>query len=205
MIRKFPDNFMFGTATSPFQVEMGKSPASISPESDWYKWVHSESIIKKTYVSGDFPDDGPDFWNDYKKYIDYAVSMGNNAIRIGIDWARIFRQSAEGIKVKTVANRNGDVYEMEFHEEFISQMDSIADALSVEHYKEILDYIKSRGLKLVLTAYHWPLPSWLHDPVECNENFMKSARKGWADKKTVVEFGKYVYYIYKKFNKYVSL
>ena len=205
MIRKFPDNFMFGTAMSPFQVEMGKSKDSISSESDWYSWVHSESIIKKTYVSGDFPDNGPDFWNDYKKYVDYAVSLGNNAIRIGIDWARVFKKTTENIKVLTVTNEKGDVYEMEFPVEFMVQMDDIVDASSVAHYKEILAYIKSKGLKLVLTAYHWPLPLWLHDPVQCNENFMESSSKGWADKKTVVEFGKYVYYIYKKFKEYVDI
>ena len=205
MIRKFPDKFMFGTATSPFQVEMGRSAGAVSQESDWYKWVHSETIIKKTYVSGDFPDDGPDFWNEYKKYIDYAVSMGNNSIRIGIDWARIFKKTTEKLAVKEIINEKGDVYNMEFPENFLEQLDAIADRESVDHYRKIMEYIKSRGLKLVLTAYHWPLPLWLHDPVLCNEAFSECREKGWADKKSVTEFGKYVYYIYKKYEKYVDI
>ena len=205
MIRKFPDKFMFGTATSPFQVEMGRSAGAVSQESDWYKWVHSETIIKKTYVSGDFPDDGPDFWNEYKKYIDYAVSMGNNSIRIGIDWARIFKKTTEKLAVKEIINEKGDVYNMEFPENFLEQLDAIADRESVDHYRKIMEYIKSRGLKLVLTTYHWPLPLWLHDPVLCNEAFSECREKGWADKKSVTEFGKYVYYIYKKYEKYVDI
>ncbi len=205
MLRKFPDNFMFGTATSPFQAEMGKADNSISPESDWYKWSHDGTIIQKTYVSGDFPDDGPDFWNNYRKFIDFAIDMGNNSIRVGIDWARIFKKSTENVDAIAGINEMGDVYEMSFPDNFIQNMDSIADTGAVKHYIEIMEYIKSKNLKLVLTAYHWPLPLWLHDPVKCNEDFVHCQKKGWANKSTVEEFGKYIYYIYNKFHKYVDI
>jgi beta-galactosidase len=205
MLRKFPDAFMLGTAISPFQVEMGKSENSGSKESDWYKWSHDETIIEKTYVSGDFPDNGPDFWGNYKQFIDYAVQMGNNSIRIGIDWARLFKSSAESVKADTSENEKGDIYEIIFPDNFMEKMDSIVDKDAVTHYKEIMEYIKSKGLKLVVTAYHWPLPLWIHDPVECNMDFSGCTKKGWASKSTVKEFGKYVYYIYNKFHEYVDI
>jgi len=205
MLRKFSNNFMFGTATSPFQAEMGKSKDSISPESDWYKWSHDNSIIQKTYVSGDFPDDGPDFWDNYKKFIDYAIEMGNNSIRIGIDWARIFKKSTENIEIISSKNEKGDIYEMSFPDDFIQKMDFIADNDAVKHYIEIMEYIKGKNLKLVLTAYHWPLPLWLHDPVKCNENITNCQENGWVKQSTVQEFGKYVYYIYNKFHNYVDI
>jgi beta-galactosidase len=205
MLRQFPDNFLFGTATSPFQVEMGKSPGSISPDSDWYIWCHDSNIIKKTYVSGDFPDDGPDFWDNYKQFVDYCVEMGNNSIRIGIDWARIFKKPTVALDVKAVKNEIGDIYEMDFPENFMAELDSIADLSAVENYKRIMEYIKSKGLKIVLTAYHWPMPLWLHDPVKCNEDISNCNKKGWLDKETVAEFGKYVYYIYNKFHDYVDI
>ncbi|WP_337859948.1 family 1 glycosylhydrolase [Ferroplasma sp.] len=205
MLRKFPEDFMFGTATSPFQVEMGKSRDSISPESDWYQWSHNDDIIKKTYVSGDFPDNGPDFWNNYREFIEYCIEMGNNSIRIGIDWARIFKKSTEKVNAIIKKNENGDIYQMDFSENFIAQMDSIADLGAVEHYKKIMEYIKLKKLKIVLTAYHWPLPLWLHDAVKCNEDISKCNKKGWVDRSTVGEFGKYIYYIWYKFNNYVDV
>ena len=205
MLRKFPDNFMFGTATSPFQVEMGRSDNSISSESDWYKWSHDSNIIQKTYVSGDFPDDGPDFWNNYKRFIDASIDMRNNSIRIGIDWARIFKTSTESVDAVASKNEKGDVYAMSFPDNFIQRMDSIADNDAVKHYAEIMEYIKAKNLKLVLTAYHWPLPIWLHDPVKCNQDFANCREKGWGDKATVEEFGKYIYYIYNKFHRYVDI
>ena len=75
-----------------------------------------------------------------------------------------------------------------FPDNFIQKMDSIADNDAIKHYVEIMEYIKGKNLKLVLTAYHWPLPLWLHDPVKCNQDFANCREKGWADKATVEEF-----------------
>ena len=100
-----------------------------------------------------------------------------NSIRIGIDWARIFKTSTESVDAVVTKNEKGDVYEMSFPDNFIQKMDSIADIDAVKHYVEIMEYIKAKNLKLLLTAYHWPLPIWLHDPVKCNQDFANCRAK----------------------------
>ena len=63
--KRFPEGFLWGTATSAFQVEMGRgAPAK---GSDWYAWVHDKDNIAAGRVSGDTPLDGPGSWELYKK------------------------------------------------------------------------------------------------------------------------------------------
>ncbi|MEM0139755.1 MAG: family 1 glycosylhydrolase [Ferroplasma sp.] len=205
MLRKYPDNFLFGTAISAFQTEMGHSHESISPYSDWYEWVHNSEIIKKTYVSGDFPDDGPDFWDNYKSFIDKAAYMENNAIRLGIDWARIFKKSTEAVNVDVKRNEKGDIFNINFTGKSMEQLEMLADKEAIKHYADILMYAKSKNLKIILTIYHWPLPLWLHDPVAMNSSPESTEKSGWMNKKSVIEFGKYVYYIFNKLHEYVDI
>src|SRR5687767_5837004 len=76
---RFPDDFLWGTAIAPYQVEGGLHA------SDWYQW---ESRCDT--CSGDRADDGPDFVTHHADDLARAASLGHNAIRIGIDWSRIF-------------------------------------------------------------------------------------------------------------------
>ncbi|MEM0334410.1 MAG: family 1 glycosylhydrolase, partial [Thermoplasmata archaeon] len=69
---KFPKDFLWGTAISAFQTEMGSSDESISKKSDWYVWVHDKNNIDEGVVSGDFPDDGDGFWDLYKEDVKNA-------------------------------------------------------------------------------------------------------------------------------------
>ncbi len=55
--KRFPEGFLWGTATSAFQVEMGRGPPAT--KSDWFAWVHDEENIATGRVSGDTPLDGP--------------------------------------------------------------------------------------------------------------------------------------------------
>ncbi len=205
MLRKFKDNFLFGTAISAFQTEMGHNKESISENSDWYLWTHDEYTKKLNYVSGDLPEDGPDFWDRYKEYIDNAVYMNNNSIRLGIDWARIFKNSTENISVNYKENDKNDIYDVEFNDNIFNELNKIADNNAVNHYKEIFSYIKSKNIKILLTLYHWPLPLWIHDPIQCNKDITKTDKTGWLNKKTVLEFAKYTYFIYKEFNGYIDI
>lgn len=188
----------------PFQAEMGHNVNSISENSDWYKWVHNDDIIKKTYVSGDFPDDGPDFWNNYKDFIDKAYKLGNNAISLGIDWSRLFRHSTENIAVETFKNEKGDVYNLEFNDTTLKDLEQLADKGAVEQYKEIFSYVRSLNLKIILTLYSGPMPSWLHDPVAVNIS-KNTGKTGWLNKNTVIEFGKYAYFAFNAFKDYVEM
>lgn len=77
-MNRFPKSFLFGTATSSFQVE------GDNIYSDWWFWEQKGKIKDKSR-SGKICD----FWNKYEYYLDFAKDLGSNAFRFSLEWARI--------------------------------------------------------------------------------------------------------------------
>ena len=76
----FPAGFLWGTATSAFQVE-GNSPAS-----NWTAWANESGRI----LQGMKPGLACDWWGGrWKEDFDRAAESGQNAHRLSVDWARI--------------------------------------------------------------------------------------------------------------------
>lgn len=72
----FPAGFLWGVATSAYQVEGGNS------NSDWWEW---EKQGKADNESGR----SCDYWNLYKKDHDLLEELGVNLFRSSLEWARI--------------------------------------------------------------------------------------------------------------------
>lgn len=123
----FPDGFLWGTAIAPYQVEGGLHAT------DWYQW----ETLCGSRCSGDTADDGPAFLDHYEEDFDAARAMGNNAIRLGIDWSRLYPTAAS----------------------FPDQPDPEAVAL----YHDIIDAARARDLQVMVTLVHFALPTWIHD------------------------------------------
>jgi len=73
---KFPEGFLWGVATSSYQIEGGNS------NSDWWEW---EKQGKAKNESGK----ACDYWNLYKKDHDMLGELGVNLFRCSIEWARV--------------------------------------------------------------------------------------------------------------------
>ncbi|MBC8498229.1 glycoside hydrolase family 1 protein, partial [Candidatus Bathyarchaeota archaeon] len=154
MTKRFPEGFLWGTATSSFQVEMGRG--SPSKDSDWWAWVHDDENIRRKIVSGDTPEDGPGSWELYEEDFRLAKKeLGNNAIRISIDWARIFPNPTTGVEVEVTRDEHGDVSHVEVNEGGLRELQGLTDPEAVEGYREILQEAKRRELTVILTLYHW--------------------------------------------------
>jgi hypothetical protein len=123
---QFPPGFLFGTGSSPYQVEGGLHAT------DWYQW---ETLCPR--CSGDKADDGPDFWNRYRGDLVRARVLLNNAIRIGIDWSRVFPTEAS--------------------------FPDAPDLTAVAHYHRIIRLARFLGLKVMVTLQHFDLPIWVQD------------------------------------------
>jgi len=74
-----------------------------------------------------------DYWNQYKKEHDLLEELGVNAFRISLEWSRI--EPEEG----------------KFSDE------------NIKHYREILEDLKRRNIKRVVTLWHWTSPIWFAD------------------------------------------
>lgn len=93
-IMKFPDGFLWGTATSAHQVEGNNI------YSDWWEWEKSEERIKSLrqegketneFVSGD----ACDHYHRLEEDFDLVKQGGQNAHRLSIEWARIEPREGE--------------------------------------------------------------------------------------------------------------
>lgn len=71
-----------------------------------------------------------DHWNRYKEDIDLMAQMGMQIYRMGLEWSRI--EPEEG-------NFNVD---------------------AINHYREEISYIQSKGIKVLVTLHHFSNPLW---------------------------------------------
>jgi len=164
---KFPDGFLWGSATSAHQVEGGNF-------NDWTEWEHANSarlaaeaarrhtkaptripdyilerypnpLQPENYISGQ----ACDHYNRYEQDFDIAKELGQNAHRFSIEWSRI--EPEEG----------------KFNE------------AEIEHYRKVIRALKARGLEPFVTLWHWTIPLWFRD------------MGGWLNKKSPEYFSRY--------------
>lgn len=203
--RKFKKGFLWGTSSSGFQTEMGGSPEHIDPNTDWFRWCRDERNIKEKRVSGDLPENGPAFWRYFREDIARAAKeLKNNAIRLGIEWSRIFPESTEEIRVDVERDERGNILGVRVRGEHMKALEEMANARAVQKYREIFKEANKQGLAVLLTLNHFSLPEWLHDPIKLRDG-QKTDKLGWVDQKTAVEFAKYSAFVAKAFGDLVDL
>lgn len=79
-IYKFPQDFLWGTATSSHQVEGGNI------NNDWWAWEQEPGTILQDHKSGN----ACDWWGGrWQEDLDRAADGGQNAHRLSIEWSRI--------------------------------------------------------------------------------------------------------------------
>lgn len=90
-----------------------------------------------------------DSWNLFREDHQLAQELGCGGFRLSLEWSRI--EPLEG----------------EFSQE------------AIDHYRKVLRDLKKRGMKRVVTLWHWTLPLWL------------SSSFGWHRKESVFFFSRY--------------
>ncbi len=113
---KLPTNFLLGAASSAHQVEGNNT------NSDWWH----EERLGKLPKSGD----AADHYNRFDEDFSLAKSIGLEAMRISIEWARIEPQPNKW------------------------------DTDAIEHYRKVLQTMKKQGLTRMVTLHHFTLPQW---------------------------------------------
>ena len=189
--RAFPEKFYFGASTAGFQVDPGCPTMTdcTDTKSDWYQWVTSSADLQdlKDLITFEPLEHGPGFWELYPQDFDRAKKdMGLNAIRLSIEWSRIFPNATDGLE--------GD------------QLAAAADATNVAAYHAQFAALKARGMTPLVTIHHYTLPLWLHDGVACHKDLANCTRRGWLDReRTVREIAKYAGFVAKEFGGEVDL
>lgn len=187
--RRFPAGFVLGSAIAGFQVEMGCPTVSAAEcedrNSDWYQWITTPRIVDNPilFMSKDRPASGPGFYETYDQDLARAKDLGTSAVRLSIEWSRIFPSSTVGI----------------------DDVRSVASAEGVAFYHRVFQSMKARGLTPFVTLNHYTLPLWIHDGNHCNQDFdgcVAAGHAGWGDPdraKIVGEIAKYAGFVAEEF------
>jgi len=130
----FPDGFLWGAATSHFQVE--GNPSEISTRcSDWAEWTVSDGRIADRTTA----DQACEFFNRYPDDLELLTKLNLNTFRISLNWPAICTESSPASSALTVNRKQ------------------------IEHYRSLLSKLKSQGIKTFVTLFHFCLPKRLAD------------------------------------------
>ena len=135
---KFPKDFIWGSATSAYQVEGGIE------NSDW---------------SIDLPAGRAcDHYNRYEEDFDLIQELNQNAYRFSLEWSRIEPQ-------KSCFNES-----------------------EIEHYRKVLQSLRSRNIKTMVTLHHFTTPYWV----------------SWSDPSSVFYFSRFAREIFTEYRDLVD-
>ena len=155
----FPKGFYWGGSTCGNQaegafLEDGKTDTVIDH-------FTAGDVNTPRYFTKDFREDcfyptheAIDEYHRYKEDIDLFAEMGFTAFRMGISWARIYPQGG--------------------------QPDEEPNKVAVEHYRDELNYLRSKGINPIVTLNHYDFPYVL-----------TKLWNGWDDRRTIDCFEKY--------------
>ncbi|XP_058078316.1 beta-glucosidase 44-like [Magnolia sinica] len=100
--KSFPPGFVFGTATSAYQVEGAAGPEYGRGPSIWDVLVRYPGVV----ANGANADVSVDEYHRYKEDIDLMVDMNMDAYRFSISWSRIFPEGTGNVNEQGVAYYN---------------------------------------------------------------------------------------------------
>ncbi|KAB5538615.1 hypothetical protein DKX38_016148 [Salix brachista] len=169
----FPPDFVFGVATSAYQIEGASTEGGRGP-CIWDAFARSKGkkiklnkhinnfivpdldykiltiVLSGNILDGSNGDIAVDHYHRYEEDIEIIAKLGFGAYRFSISWSRIF---PDGLGTKV--NDEG-----------------------IAFYNNVINALLEKGIQPYVTLYHWDLPLHLQDSIE-----------GWLNKEIVVVFG----------------
>jgi beta-glucosidase len=118
-LKPFPKDFYWGAATASYQVEGGIENV------DWAKAAR-EGRVPPCGIACDH-------YNRYEEDFDIAKSLGHNAHRLSIEWARIEPEEGK------------------------------FDEAAIRHYRAVLTALRVRDIRPFVTLWHFTLPLWFSE------------------------------------------
>ncbi len=158
MVKRFKDDFIFGTSTSSYQIEGAADVDGRSPS----VWDLFSKTPGKTYM-GHTGEVACDHYRRYREDVEIMKKIGTHAYRFSIAWPRIFPEKGK-------YNPKG-----------------------MEFYKKLIAELKDKGIKPMVTLYHWDLPLWAYE------------MGGWLNRDSVKWFKEYAIKVFEELNDSVWL
>ena len=96
-VYRFPDDFLWGAATSAYQVE-GSPLADGAGQSIWHRFSHTPGLTQ----NGDTGDVACDHYRRYESDAALMAGLGLNAYRFSISWSRVLPEGTGQVNVKGI-------------------------------------------------------------------------------------------------------
>ncbi|MGH7741952.1 MAG: GH1 family beta-glucosidase, partial [Candidatus Eiseniibacteriota bacterium] len=157
--RRFPADFLWGAATSAYQIE-GSPLADGAGPSIWYRFSHTPGRT----LGGAISDVACDHYRRWESDIEHMRALGLTSYRLSLAWSRLLPHGVGAV------NQAG-----------------------IDFYSRLIDRLLERGLKPMVTLYHWDLPAALDD------------RGGWLNREIVHAFAEYAELAFRSFGDRVPL
>lgn len=123
-----PGDFLFGVANSGYQVEGGYNQPGC-PHNNFARW-EQRGRVEPT-------GDACRFWEKHEEHIELAKSLGLNAFRMSIEWARV---------------------QPSFHDR--PSPPPLIDEHAIEGYAAIIAKVMEAGMEPIVTLHHFTHPAW---------------------------------------------
>lgn len=157
----FPTSFLWGAATSAYQIEGGANDGGRGP-SIWDTWC-TQSRDNCNGESGDVADD---HFHKWQEDVYLMEQMRLKAYRFSISWSRILPNGTAA-----VGDESGDAR--------YSKTKGI-NYDGILYYNNLIDSLLESGIEPFITLYHWDLPQSLQDRYG-----------GWEDRSIIEDFARY--------------
>jgi beta-glucosidase len=160
-ILAFPEGFLWGAATSHFQVE--GHPKEIAHRlSDWALWTAQSGRISDNTTA----DRACEFYTRYEDDIALIKELNLNAFRLSFNWPALLSDENDGESVHRGL-----------------------DPVQVQYYRNLLSALKAQGVTTFATLFHFTLPEFLaaaggwENPmvIEAFEHFSKLCAESFGD------------------------
>jgi beta-glucosidase len=130
---RFPQGFLWGSATAAYQIEGAVTEDGRTP-SIWDTFSHTPGRV----LNGDTGDVADDHYHRFRSDVALMAELGLQAYRFSVAWPRITPQvTVDGL---------GPVNEA-----------------GLDFYRELVDELIAAGIEPAVTLYHWDLPQALED------------------------------------------
>nr|XP_006817621.1 PREDICTED: lactase-phlorizin hydrolase-like [Saccoglossus kowalevskii] len=133
MIGTFPEDFLWGVATSSYQIEGSGDVHGFSGKGDsiWDTFTHRPGNVYNN-ENGDIACDSYNKWHEDIEMLEY---LGVQVYRFSISWPRIMPDGTL----------------------------SVVNEAGIAYYNRLINALLEAGITPVVTLYHWDLPQALHD------------------------------------------
>jgi beta-glucosidase/6-phospho-beta-glucosidase/beta-galactosidase len=125
------NSFFFGLATAPAHVEEGL-------EDGWLDFARKGKVAAFSNQAN--PEIRLNFWSNYQREVDLAADTGVKVFRMGVDWGRLVPTRPDYATCET----SGGIQNRE----------------ALAHYQKIVDYVRGKGMKVMMTLFHHSPPKW---------------------------------------------